>query len=223
MKKIWAIVWKDTLSEFRSKEIFSSMFTFALLIIVIFNFTLNSSSEVIRAAAAGILWVAFSFAATLGLSRSFALEKEDGAIMGMLLAPCDRSFIYLGKMAGSLLFVLAVEVIILPLFAVFFNLNPGFAGAVALIFVIFLGTVGFVAVGTLFAAMALNTRLREVLVPILLFPIAIPSVVSSVKLTEAILAGKSMAEAGGALQILVSFDIIFLAASAVVFEYVIEE
>jgi heme exporter protein B len=222
MKKIWAIVWKDILTELRTKELFASMFTFALLIIVIFNFAFDLSVEFIPVAAPAILWVSFTFAGILGLSRSFALEKEGNSILGLLLTPMDRSLIFLGKMIGNIIFVFIVEAIILPIFVLFFNYNL-FDYAIPLLLIILLGTIGFVSVGTLFSAIALNTKLREVLLPILLFPIIIPVILSSVKLSGSILNGGSMSEGGSSLQILVSFDIIFLVICAIVFEYVVEE
>jgi heme exporter protein B len=222
MKKIWAIVWKDIITELRTKELFSSMFTFALLIMLIFNFAFDFSAEFIPVAAPAILWVAFTFAGVLGLSRSFALEKEGNSILGLLLTPMDRSLIFFGKMTGNIIFVFIVEVIILPLFVLFFNYNLGHA-LFPLLLIVFLGTVGFVSVGTLFSAMALNTKLREVLLPILLFPIIIPVIVSSVKLSSAILGGRPISQAGSAFQILVSFDILFLVVCAIIFEYVLEE
>jgi heme exporter protein B len=222
MEKIWAIVWKDVITEIRTKELFSSMFTFALLIILIFSFTFGFSVEFIPIAAPGILWVAFTFAGVLGLSRSFALEKEGNSILGLILSPVDRSLIFLGKMIGNIIFVFIAEAIILPIFVLFFNYNL-FGGILSLLLVIFLGTIGFVSVGTLFSAIALNTKLREVLLPVLLFPIIIPVIVSSVKLSGLVLDGKPIGGAGSALQILISFDIIFIALCVIVFEYVIEE
>jgi heme exporter protein B len=222
MKKIWAIVWKDILTELRTKELFASMFTFALLIIVIFNFAFDFSAELIPVAAPAILWVSFTFAGVLGLSRSFALEKEGNSILGLLLTPMDRSLIFLGKMIGNIIFVFIIEAIILPIFVLFFNYNI-FGSILSLLFVILLGTIGFVSVGTLFSAIALNTKLREVLLPILLFPVILPVIVSSVKLSSSILNGRAIGEAGSSLQVLVSFDIIFLVLCAVVFEYVVEE
>ena len=222
MKKIWAIVWKDIITELRTKELFASMFTFALLIIVIFNFAFDFSAEIIPFAAPAILWVSFTFAGVLGLSRSFALEKEGNSILGLLLTPTDRSLIFAGKMIGNILFVFIVEAIILPIFVLFFNYNL-FGNAVPLLLVILLGTIGFVSVGTLFSAMALNTKLREVLLPILLFPIIIPVIFSSVKLSSAILNGNPLSEVGFPLKILISFDIIFLVVCSIVFEYVVEE
>ncbi len=222
MKKIWAIVWKDIITELRTKELFSSMFTFALLIIVIFNIAFDFSAELVPVAAPAILWVSFTFAGVLGLSRSFALEKDADAIQGLLLTPTDRSLIFFGKMLGNLIFVFVVELIILPLFVLFFNYDLS-NHLLPLLLIIFLGTIGFVSVGTLFSAIALSTKLREVLLPILLFPVIIPVIASSVKLTTAIMDGKTIVHALSAFKVLVSFDIVFVVVCAVIFEYVLEE
>ena len=222
MRKIWAIVWKDIITELRTKELLSSMLTFALLIIVIFNFAFDFSSELIPTAAPAILWVAFTFAGVLGLGRSFALEKEGNSILGILLTPTDRTIIFFGKMISNAIFVFIVALLILPMFVLFFNY--GLSGSLMpLLLIVFLGTIGFAAVGTLFSAMALNTKLREVLLPILIFPIIIPVIVSSVKLCGAVLSGNSISQAGSALQVLVSFDIIFLVVCSIAFEYVLDE
>ena len=222
MNKVWAIVKKDIITELRTKELFSSMLVFALLIIVIFNFAFGFSAELLDLAAPAMLWISFTFAGVLGLSRSFALEKEGNAIIGMLLTPTDRSLIYAGKMISNTIFVFLVGLLMVPMFILFFNYNF-LSTLVPLIPVIFLGSIGFVSVGTLFSAMALNTKLREVMLPILLFPIIIPVIVSAVKLSEQVLDGNSILAASFSLKLLVSFDIIFLAACAVMFEYVIEE
>lgn len=222
MKKIWALVKKDVVTELRTKELFTSMLTFALLVIVIFNFAFGFAPDVLNRSTPAMLWIAFTFAGVLGLSRSFALEKEGNAVMGLLLTPTDRSIIYFGKMISNTIFVFITGLIIVPMFVIFFNYSF-LDTLLPLIPVIFLGAVGFVAVGTLFSAMAINTRLREVMLPILLFPIIIPVIVSAVKLSTEALNGGSVWEARSALQLLIAFDIIFLTACAVTFEYVIEE
>lgn len=222
MKNIIAILYKDIIIELRTRELLSAMFTFAILLLVIFNFAFNLSHEVVKFAAPAILWVSFTFAGVLGLSRSFAIEKDGNSIMGLLLTPVDSSILFFGKMIGNLIFVMIVELIILPLFGLFFNF--GFTGVIpSLLLVMFLGTIGFVSVGTLFSAVALNTKLREVLLPILLFPIVIPVIVSSVKLTGTILEGDAILFKDSALKILICFDLIFISACAVTFEYVLEE
>jgi len=198
------------------------MLLFSLLIIVVFNFAFGFSVELLNIAAPAMLWIAFTFAGILGLSRSFALEKEGNAIMGILLSPTDRSIIYAGKMVSNTIFVFIVGVITVLMFILFFNY--GFTATLfPLLPVIFLGSVGFVSVGTLFSAMAINTRLREVLLPILLFPIIIPVIISSVKLSGQVLDGGSVFDAASSLKLLISFDIIFVTACAVTFEYVIDE
>ncbi|MEQ9618853.1 MAG: heme exporter protein CcmB [Deltaproteobacteria bacterium] len=217
-----AIVRKDIVTELRTKEIFTSMLTFALLVIVIFNFAFGFSAEIVRLAAPAMLWITFTFAGVLGLSRSFALEKEGNAVLGLLLTPTDRSLIYFGKMISNTVFVFLVGLVIVPMFVLFFNYSF-LDTLIPLVPVLFLGSLGFVSVGTLFSAMAVNTRLREVLLPILLFPIIIPLIVSAVKLSGQVLDGKSIAQGSSALQLLIAFDIIFIAACAVVFEFVIEE
>ena len=222
MKQIWAIVFKDIITELRSRELVTSMLTFAILILIIFNIAFNLSTELIRFAAPAILWVSFTFAGVLGLSRSFAIENEGNSIVGLLLTPVDRTLIYFGKMIGNLIFVLIVEILVIPLFVLFFNENL-FSNIISLTLIIALGTIGFVSVGTLLSAIAINTKLREVLLPILLFPIIIPVIASSVKLTASILEGNSINFSDSALQVLVSFDIIFIAASAVIFEFVLDE
>ncbi len=222
MSKVWAIIRKDIVTELRTKELFTSMLTFSLLVTVIFSFAFGFSTGLVRLAVPAMLWITFTFAGVLGLSRSFALEKEGNAVLGLLLTPTDRSLIYFGKVIGNTIFVFIVGMIIVPMFVLFFNL--GFQGTLLpLVPVIFLGSLGFVAVGTLFSAMAVNTRLREVLLPILLFPIIIPLIVSAVKLSGLVLEGKPLSEGASALQLLIAFDIIFIAACAVVFEFVIEE
>lgn len=222
MNKVWAIIRKDVITELRTKELFTSMLTFSLLVTVIFSFAFGFSTSAAKLAVPAMLWITFTFAGVLGLSRSFALEKEGNAVLGLLLTPTDRSLIYFGKMISNTLFVFVVGIIIVPMFVLFFNL--GFSDTILpLVPVVFLGAIGFVAVGTLFSAMAVNTRLREVLLPILLFPIIIPLIVSAVKLSGLVLAGKPLSEGASALQLLIAFDIIFIAACAVVFEYVIEE
>ena len=157
----------------------------------------------------------------LGLSRSFIMEKDRGSMEGLLLAPVDRSAIYLGKMLGNVLFITVVEVVILPIFIVLFNLSaedlPLLAG------VMLLGTVGFAGVGTLFSAMAIHTRAREVLLPILLFPVVIPVMLASVKLTAAILDRVAFDEVQNWFSLLVAFDVIFMALSVILFDFVVEE
>jgi heme exporter protein B len=217
-----AIVWKDIVAELRTKEMFSAMFVFAVLVIVVFNFAfdLRVSGERVRQVAPGALWVAFSFAGVLGLNRAFVLERDRGCLEGLLLAPVDHSAIYFGKMISTLLFMLVVEALMLPVFTAFFGVN---LFDWRLILIIFMGTLGFAGVGTILSAMTAQTRAREVLLPILLLPVAAPVLIAAVKATAGILDGLEMAEIARWLQLLLAFDLIFPAAAFMTFDYVVKE
>jgi heme exporter protein B len=221
LHKVFAIVAKDVAAELRTREMLSSMFVFALLVILIFNFAFDLRADNQKALAPGVLWVAVAFASMLGLSRSFIVEKDRGSIEGLLLTPVDRSAIYLGKALGNLLFISVVAWVILPVFVVLFNLAaetlPLLAGTVVL------GTIGLSGVGTLFSAMAVHTRAREVLLPVLLFPVIVPVMLSAVKLTAAVIDGVPFAEVQNWFSLLITFDVIFAALSVILFDYVVEE
>ncbi len=217
---VWAIFWKDVRAEFRTKDIFTGMFVFALLAVLIFNFAFELRVSNVRQVLPGVIWVAVVFAGMLGLNRSFILEVDRGNIEGLLLAPLDRSAIYFGKMLGNLVFMLAVEVVLLPILVVLFNVN---VLQPAILLVVGLGTLGFAIVGTVFAAIAVNTRAREVLLPVLLLPVMVPVLVSAVKASANLLDGAPLAEQAMWLRLLVVFDIIFLAVSYMTFDYVLEE
>lgn len=222
MKKILAFLIKDLKNEYRTKELFSSMFTFSLLVIVIFNFSFNFSRELVENAIPSFMWISFLFAGVLGLSRSFSIEKENEAIKGTLLTPTSRSILFISKFFSNLIFLMMVEIILIPLFIIFFNYDMK-GSLYALIFIIFAGTCGFVSVGTLFSAMSINTRLREVILPILLFPIILPLLINAVRVTQTILNGKSLENVWYSIELIIAFDIIFLVASALVYEYVVED
>jgi heme exporter protein B len=219
-RKVFAIVWKDVTAELRTKDIFSSMFVFALLTVVIFQFAFDLRADNVRLVVPGVIWVAITFAGTLGLSRSFILEQDRGSLEGLLLAPVDRSAIYFGKLIGNLLFIAAVELLLLPAASVFFNIS---LISPPLLLIVLLGTVGFASVGTLFSALSVNTRAREVLLPILLFPIMVPVLIAGVRATGALLDGGTLSDIGRWLRLLVAYDGIFIAAAFLLFDYVVEE
>ncbi len=216
-----AIVQKDLAAEFRSRELFSAMLVFSLLVIIIFNFALELDIEVRRTVAAGVLWTTFAFAGTLGLNRSMAVEKDRGCMDGLLLAPVDRSAIFFGKAISNLVFMLIVEAIVLPVYALLYNemriFQPGFLG------VILLGSIGYISVGTLLSTMSVQTRMREVLLPILLFPVAIPVLLAAVKASSGILAGAEWAEIVTPINILILYDVVFIAVPYMFFDAVVEE
>jgi len=219
-RSVMAIVWKDIRAELRTKDIFSSMFVFALLAVIVFNFAFELRVPDMKMVAPGIVWVAVSFAGTLGLNRAFVIEQDKGSLAGLLLAPVDRSAIYFGKMLGNLLFMLVVEAILLPLVMIFFNLTlltwPH-------LLVLGLGTFGFAAVGTIFSAIAVNTRAREVLLPILLFPVLVPVLVAGVKMTGALLDGEPFSSLGNWLRLTLVYDVAFTVVAYMTFGYVVEE
>jgi heme exporter protein B len=222
LRKILAIVWKDIVAELRTKEMFSAMFVFSILVIVIFNFAfdLRVSGERVRAVVPGALWVAFAFSGILGLNRAFVMEKDRGCLEGLLLAPVDHTAIYFGKMLSTILFMLIVEAFMLPVFTAFFGVN---LFDLRLLLIVVLGTVGFAAVGTILSAMTAQTRAREVLLPILLLPVAAPVLIAAVKATAGILDGLDMAEIARWLQLLVAFAVIFPAAAFMTFDFVVKE
>jgi len=220
VKTILAVVWKDLLTEMRSRELLSAMLVFALLVILIFNFSLELDLPTRRAVTSGVLWVTFAFAGTLGLNRSMAIEKDRGCLDGLLLAPVDRSAIYFGKTISNLAFMLIVEAIILPDYSLLYNTNLFNPGLIA---VTILGSIGYVAVGTLLASMAVQTRTRDILLPILLFPVAIPVLLASVKASEGLLQGLASTEIMPWVNLLLVYDVIFIAVAFMTFDSVVEE
>jgi heme exporter protein B len=198
----------------------SSMLVFALLVIFIFNFALELNPDVRVEITSGVLWVTFVFAGTLGLNRSLAVEKDRGCLDGLLLAPVDRTAIFFGKAIANLVFMLVVAAIVLPIYSILYNVNLFIPG---LLLVILLGSLGYVAVGTLLAAMAVQSRTRDILLPILLFPVVLPLLIAAVKASTGFMEGIPMAEIMPSINLLVAFDVIFTAVAFMVFEFVVEE
>lgn len=222
MYPLVTIAWKDILSEFRSRETITSMLIFCVIVVVIFNFMFEPGSTLVREMIPGILWVAITFAGILGLNRSFIYEVDQGCLLGLLLCPVDHYVLYLGKMLGNFFFMLIMEIIIIPLIIVLFNVDI-LNILLPLALIIILGTLGFAAVGTLLSAISVNTRAREILLPILLFPIAIPILLAAVKATGSLINERTFANSQSWVRILAGFDIIFLVISSLLFEYVVED
>jgi len=258
LRAVGAVVWKDLAAELRSRELLGAMLVFALLVLLIFNFALELDVRTRSTITAGVLWVTFVFAGTLGLNRSMAVEKDRGCLDGLLLAPVDRSAIFFGKAGANLAFlwiVVAVEkdrgcldglllapvdrsaiffgkaganlaflwivvAVVLPVYSLLYNTNlfvPGLLG------VIVLGTIGYVAVGTLLAAMAVQARTRDVLLPILLFPVVLPVLIPAVKASTGLLQGVPLADIDTWIRLLVAYDVIFVVVAWWVFDFVVEE
>jgi len=224
LEQVGAILWKDVRYELRSKQTWIGMGLFALLVLVIFNFAFDLRVDNKAAVAPGALWVSFVFASLLGLGRTIAAERGggggggEGTMERLLLCPVDRKAIYLAKLMGNMLFIGVVEIVALPIFAALFDV-PLFTGA--LIPIVLLGTLGIAAVGTLFSAMAAATQARELLLPILVFPLIVPVVIGAVRATGTLLV--SVANEPPWLGLIAAFDVIFLSISMLTFEYVIEE
>lgn len=218
------VAWKDLLMEFRTKQMLNSMVIFSLLVIVIFNYSFSNILFNIEMSdiAPGILWISFTFAGMLGLSRSFASEKEDGCLDALRLCPIDPSSIYLGKVISNLVIMFIIELIIVPLFIVLFNFTD-IQGLLGLSVIILLGTIGFILVGTLFSALTVSMRTREILLPVILFPIIIPLIMSAVMATQNVLSTGELSAASAEVRMLIVYDVVFFIASQLVFEYVIED
>ena len=213
---------KDLAIEFRTRTAFFSALVFALLAIVIFYFAWDATAVAAADLAPGVLWVIFTFSGLLGLHRSFGVEQAGRAIDGLLASPVPRESIFVGKALANLLFVLGVQAVAIPAVALFYNLPLG-AVALPLAGIAVLAAVGLVAVGTLFSAMAVNTRLAELLLPMLSLPFFVPVVMPAAQTTARLLSGRPVAEAWPWLRILLAFDLVFVFACAVAFPYTVEE
>ncbi|HOT96562.1 MAG TPA: heme exporter protein CcmB [bacterium] len=222
LAQLYTILRKDLLQELRGKEIITAMLVFSLTVVVIFNFVFDPGSTEMRAAAPGILWVAFVFASNLGLARAFAREQENAMMQGLLLCPVDRSTLFAAKVIGNVIFITVVELITLPVMVVLFDLAIGSVWPL-LIAILLLGTFGFATVGTLFSAISANTRSREVMLPIMLFPVSVPVILAAIKSTAALLDGRGVVEIWPWLRLLIVFDVLYFFVCFLLYEYVVEE
>jgi len=215
---------KDLAIEWRSLDNVPAMFFFSLLLLVIFNFGFDFANADFRTLGPAVLWVAFSFSGVLTFGHAFAIERDGDCISGLMLAPLDAGTVYLGKLLANSISILIVEATLLPLSAVLFDYDLA-AVAAPLALVVLVHTIGFAANGTLFGAMAARTRRGDVLLPILLFSVSVPLMISAVKTTAAALTGESiLAGSSGAWLMMASiFDVVFITAAYLTFEFVIEE
>jgi heme exporter protein B len=220
--KVWAIFQKDFLIELRTKDSLNAMLFFGIVVLVIFNFALESMRDSIRQAVPGVLWVSFAFSGTLGLNRMFAAEKENSCLQGLLMLPMDRGIVYLGKTLAAAIFMLITEAVIFVFCLVFFNLTV-WREIPYLILVFFVGTLGFTAVGSLLSAISVNTKMREVLLPLILFPVILPILVNAVEATNIILNGTDLSGLKLPLTVMSVFTIVFGTLSYLLFEYVLED
>jgi heme exporter protein B len=219
---VYSIFRKDVLEEFKSKEVVNSMLIFSLLVVIVFSFIFEPGSELKNEIVGGILWMSFIFSGLLGLNKSMMTEVQGGNLQALLLAPVDPSSIFFGKVISNFVFIAMVEAITVPIFTVLYNVNVFTAGPITLL-VFFLGTYGFAVLGTLFSIISVNTRTREVMLPLLLLPVLVPVILASVQSLNIFILGRDIAESYPWLKILAIFDIIFTAVVFAVFDFIVEE
>jgi heme exporter protein B len=213
---------KDIRAELRSRSALISALVFAALVLVLFNFGRDPTALPAAAIAPGALWVTFALAALLAMNRGFTIERENAALDGLLLAPLPREALFLGKLLANLAFVGVVELVTLPLFTLFFNVSLA-ATLPGILAVAVLATVGFVAVGTIFSAMAVRTRFAELLLPVLLLPFMVPPLIAAVQVTSRLLAARPLSELWGWLRLLALYDIVFVTLCTLAFSAVVDE
>lgn len=221
-QQVLALLVKDIRTEWRTREIFTSMFVFAVLVVVVFNFAIGSNPDSMRQVAPGILWVALLFSTVLGLQRSVQMEIEEDCLQGLLLAMGDRSVLFVAKTIANMIYLLVVAACTLPLFSIWFRLEiwPSLGG---LSVILLLGMLGFSAVGTFFSMLAGNARTRDVMLPLLFLPVSVPLTIGSVYATADLIGGKTLSDVTDWLTLIGVFDIVFVALGLLVFDYVVEE
>lgn len=219
-----AIAGKDLYSEWKTKQVVTTMLIFSSLIIVTFSFAFDPSNQSVRALIPGMIWIITIFAAILGLNRSFTSEQSSDHIHGFVVAPIDASSVFLGKFIANFIFVLVVQLIAVPLLFLLFDFRVLTIDSIFyLVGIIFLGTFGFVSVGTFLAALSANSKSSEMLLPILLLPIATPVIIAAVQATRIVLIDlEKWSSAMSWMQLMVAYDIIFFVAGLLLFEYVLE-
>ncbi len=215
------IVWKDLLSEYRNRENISSMFFFALNVILIFSFSFSLDPETLSEIMPGIIWVAFGFTAIIGLGKSFLIEVNNDCMEYFQCLPVPKGAIYLGKFLGNLLFMLTVEIILFPLFVLFFNLSI-LDQFIPLLLISAVATIGLSALGTLFSALTVQIRAREVMFPILLLPLSVPIFIGAVEATRGALSGDPFSRYQHWIELLGVFDVIFVVVSFWIFEFILD-
>ena len=222
LRQLSAVVWKDALLELRTRERVASMGAFAVLAAVLFNYSIDTTLVRPQDVAAGLVWMTIVFGGLLGIGRTFHLEAQDDALQGVLMSPAPKDAIFLGKTLANFVLLFLVSLLVLGVFAVFFDLDLGSSpGGVVL--ALALGALGFVSLGTLFAAVTAGTRMGETLLPILVFPLLVPMVIYGVGATSRLLADRPMVEVAGNLRMLAAFALAALAIGAVLFRFVVED
>lgn len=223
LQTVWLVFLKDLRVEVRSREIVYTTLLFAVSCVLVFAFGFVREGKPLDDAAAGILWIAIAFSGTLALGRAFDRERQNETLRALMLAPVDRPALYLGKLAGVLALLAAVEIVVVPLIGLMFQARF-FDHPLLMAGLLAAGTIGFAAVGTLFAAMLVRARSRDVLLPVLLYPVTIPVIIAGVRGTAALLQGEpNVAMARAWLSMLFFFDVVFITLALWIFEPVMTE
>jgi heme exporter protein B len=222
IQQVLALLTKDLKAEWRTREIFTSMFVFAVLVVVVFNFAIGANPEIIRQVAPGVLWVSLLFATVLGLQRAVHMESEEDCLQGVLLAMGDRSALFVAKTIANMVYLLIVAACTLPLFSIWFRIDIA-SHFIQLGVILLLGMLGFSAVGTLFSILTLNMRAREVMLPLLFLPVSVPLTIGSVYATAKLIEGKRLAEIADYLTLMGVFDVVFVVVALLIFDYIVEE
>lgn len=217
-----ALLWKEIRAESRTRETLSSLLFVGLLTLLVLGFALDAGSGVRTETAVGALWLAVTFSAVNGLNRSFQSERENGTLQGLLLGPVDRGTIFLAKVTASFLFLLLAQGGLVPAFLLLFGITPTPA-FLWILLVLFLALLGFAALGCLFAAMAVRTRVRELMLPLLLLPLVLPLLLGGVRVSQRVLEGRALGEEVSWIHLMVGFDFLAVVVGWLVFEYVVEE
>lgn len=222
LRQLGAVLRKDLIVEVRTRERTLAMAGFTVLVGILFNYAIDPTLVPMQDVAAGLLWMTIVFGGMLGLGRTFQIEAEDGAFHGVLMSPAPKDAVYLGKVAANFVLLFAVTLLVLAVFGIFFSLDYG-SDPLALMLVMALGILGFVALGTLFSAVSSGTAMGETLLPILLFPLLVPMVIYGASATGRLLAGRPVAEINGPLRMLAAFALVAVFAGAGLFRFVVEE
>jgi len=222
LQQVLALLAKDLKTEWRTREIFTAMFVFAVLVVVVFNFAIGADTELIRQVASGVIWIALSFASVLGVQRTGQMERSEDSLQGVLLALHDRSALFIAKMLAQLLYLLVVVLWTLPLCGIWFRID--FLACFGELCVAFtLGMLGLSIVGTLFGMIALQTRAGEIMLPLLFLPVSIPLTIAAVQATAQVIEGKRLSDIADYLILIGIFDVVFFVLVLMVFDYIVEE
>jgi len=222
LQQVLALLAKDLKTEWRTREIFTSMFVFAVLVIVVFNFAIGADTELIRQVASGVIWIALSFASVLGLQRTGQMESEEASLQGVLLALHDRSALFIAKMLAQMVYLLVVVLCTLPICSIWFHID--FIACIGELGIVFmLGILGLSIVGTLFAMITLHMRAREVMLPMLFLPVSVPLTIASVYATAQLIAGMPLRDIADYISLIGVFDIVFFTLVLLVFDHIVEE